>query len=759
MQLLILESPNKVKDVQKYTNQLGQPYTVMATCGHILDLPPMNRGACINLKTFTADELVPRDASGEARIAALRKAISHATKVVVATDPDREGEAIAAEVWPWIPAGKAFRATFEEITLRGVKDGLANIHSDLDRAAADAAAARRVIDRLAGWHATSTVFEKLRHLKGISAGRLQSAALRLIVDRFREHESFKPATTYGLRLKLRTGAGAEFSARLLEGETPRVFGALADAQAFPRPSAAFISALDSKQKSQRPRPPFEATSWLQVAQKALHLSIKEASFVTQALFEQGHTTYPRTDTVRVSPDAIEWARAEIARRFGPKYLPESPVEHKERGNVQGAHEAIRPTIPHEPAELSARQTGSLAQAYALIEARFLASQAASRIVDETTAVITADGAKYEATGQVEIFDGWKKVLATEAEEEPENVAHQTSKSDEEPDKLPSLMAGQQLTVVGLEVFPITTKPRPLFTQASLVAELKRLGIGRPSTYPAIVPLLFSRAWVSERATLVSNKKKRRAEAPAVLVPEPVAFELSDFLATAFPSLVDYSFTAGMEEQLDQIAAQRVSRVAVAAAWWSRFQHELESAKAIKPRIQERPDLGVCPKCDEQGRGGHLRLITGTKDDRRYEFAACDQDTKAKQVCGYTSSTEGGLLIQLTACPTCGTSMRAIQKRDGGRAWLCSNCPQPKWFVADENWNRVPVPSCSKCSNPMTHRERSNHKGDFIWACFACDVFLDSDVFGSVPPSEKAHPTKEKSTRRDPCYATTPRRQT
>ena len=131
---------------------------------------------------------------------------------------------------------------------------------------------------------------------------------------------------------------------------------------------------------------------------------------------------------------------------------------------------------------------------------------------------------------------------------------------------------------------------------------------------------------------------------------------------------------------------------------------------------------------------------------------------AEMVCGYTSPTEGGLLIPRTDCPTCGTSMRAIRRRDGGHSWLCSNCPQPKWFVADEKWNMVPVPSCSKCSKSMTHRERSNHKGDFFWACFGCEVFLDSDVFGGLPPAAKPRPTKEKSSRRDPCYATTPRRQ-
>ena len=759
MQLLILESPNKVKDVQKYASQLGQPCTVMATCGHILDLPPMNRGACIDLKTFAPTELVPRDAAGERRIAALRKAISQATRVIVATDPDREGEAIAAEVWPWIPAGRGCRATFEEITLRGVERGLSNIQTDIKRPSADAAAARRVIDRLAGWHATATVFEKLRHLKGLSAGRLQSAALRLVVDRFRENSEFKSSTTYGVRLKLRTSRGEEFTARLLDNEdSPKIFATATEAQSFPKPATASVAAVNSHRKEQKPRPPFEATSWLQVAQKALRLNVRDATAAIQSLFEQGQTTYPRTDTVRVSVDAIEWARDELSQRFGLQYVPPSPVEHKDRAGAQGAHEAIRPTIPHEPGDLGARRSGPLADAYALIEARFLASQAAARIVEQTTAIISADEAKFKATGQVELFDGWKRVLQIDAHEEPEKIDHAAQSPDDEPDALPPLQPRQALTVLEIQVVPITTKPKPLFTQAALVAELKRLGIGRPSTYPTIVPLLLSRAWVTEQAPPSTGRRKKKTDCPPVLVPEPTAFELADFLAAAFPSLVDYSFTAAMEDQLDQIEAQKLSRVEVSSAWWARFARELDVAKAIKPHVPERPDLGFCPKCQREGRGGHLRLITGTKDERRYEFAACDQDTKAKQVCGYTSPTEGGLLIPRTDCPTCGTSMRAIRRRDGGHSWLCSNCPQPKWFVADEKWTMVPVPSCSKCSKSMTHRERSNHKGNFFWACFGCEVFLDSDVFGGLPPAAKPRPTKEKSSRRDPCYATTPRRQ-
>jgi len=732
MQLLILESPNKVKDVQRYTEQLGQPCLVKATCGHILDLPPMARGACVDLKTFAPTELVPRDAAGFDRIAHLKQAITQATKVIVATDPDREGEAIAAEIWPWIPPSKAFRATFEEITLRGVEHGLNNMSPSLNRSAADAAAARRIIDRLAGWHATSVVFEKLRHLKGVSAGRLQSATLRLVVDRYRETQQFKPTSTYGIRLKLRSPTGQEFAARLLDSDnSQRIFPTQAEASAFAHPKSAAVASVDAAKKDQKPRPPFEATSWLQVAQKALHLNVKDASAAIQGLFEQGQTTYPRTDTVRVSIDAIEWARAEILRRFGPQYLPPTPIEHKDRGPSQGAHEAIRPTIPHQSFELDARRTGSWSAAYALIEARFLASQAASRIVEQTKVIISADGSSYEVSGQVEIFDGWKRVLSTDAQEEPEKP-EQGRALDEEQDALPPLKPGDQLSIVGLEIITITTKPKPSFTQAGLVAELKRLGIGRPSTYPTIVPLLLSRGWVTEHAPPAQAKRKKKAaDGLSILVPEPVALELADFLATAFPSLVDYSFTAAMEDQLDQIDSQKNSRLDVSAAWWRRFEQELSTARGIKARTQERPDLGPCPKCQSDGRAGRLRLIKGSKDDRAFEFAACDQDSKENHSCGFTSQTENGALIQLLKCPACSSLMRPVRRRDGGHSWVCSACPDTKWFLADSNWKIVRSPVCPKCSNPMTHRERSDHKGDFFWGCYSCHSFTDADVFGAI----------------------------
>lgn len=744
MNLLILESPNKVKDVQRYTQELGQACVVKATCGHLLDLPPMGEGPCVDLQTFLPTKLLPRDVSSSDRVAQLKREIDRASKVIVATDPDREGEAIAAELWPWIPPGKAYRATFEEITLRGVEHGLRHMAPELNRPAAEAASARRVIDRLAGWHATSVVFEKLRHLKGVSAGRLQSAALRLVVERFRDLQSFRPTSTYGIRLKLRTAEGQPVSARLLgQDGKPMVFERLDAAQALSKPTSATVVAVDSKKVEQKPRPPFEATSWLQVAQKALHFDVKTASATIQALFEQGQTTYPRTDTVRVSVDAIAWARGELARRFGDRYVPAEPYEHKDRGNVQGAHEALRPTIPHASAELENRRSGPLAAAYALIEARFLASQAAARVVDQTRVRLSAGEALYEATGQVEVFDGWKRVLRTDAEEEPEKP--EQGRAGEEaidPDVLPPLRPGEILAVEDAEIVTITTKPRPLFTQASLVAELKRLGIGRPSTYPTIVPLLLSRGWVKEQAPAAATNRKKTADAAlAVLVPEPVALELADFLVAAFPSLVDYAFTAILEEQLDHIEAAKNSLPDVCSTWWQRFEAELSSAKVMKPRFTERPDLGPCPKCQTEGRAGHLRLIQGRKDERPYEFAGCDQDTKDSRICGHTSPTEKGALIPIISCSSCGSRMRPVRRRDGGHSWVCSTCPEIKWFLADESWRIVKSPLCPKCTQPMAHREKSQNKGSFFWACFACSSFLDSNVFGAVD----AVPRRRKDT--------------
>jgi DNA topoisomerase-1 len=743
MDLIVLESPNKVKDVQKYAEAAGFTCRVTATVGHLLDLPPMSVGPAVDTRTFALDQLQPRDSGAGDRVNRLKAAIGQASRVIVATDPDREGEAIAAEVWQWIPASKAWRASFEEITLAGVATGLRAMRPELRTPAVEAAHARRVIDRLAGWHGTSVVFEKLRQHRGLSAGRLQSAALRLVVERHRESQVFRAISTYGVRLKVKAPGGTEFLARLVAQDgTAITFPSKSDAEGFRSPTMIGVALVDAERKTQKPRPPFEAASWLQVACKALRITVKDATQATQSLFEGGLTTYPRTDTVRVAYDAIAWARAELERRFGPAYVPPSPWEHKDRGAsaVQGAHEAIRPTIPHgPPSELEGRREHVWARAYALIEARFLASQAAARIVNETTARLEADdGAVFLAKGQVEIFDGWKRVVTTDAEEEADHAgggAAPVAFEDDGDDDLPPLAAGDRLEVLATEITTHTTKPKPLFTQASLVAELKRRGIGRPSTYHTVVPLLLGRGWATEEAAAGGEKRRKKVDQLPVLVPALVGLDLCAFLCEAFPGLVDYDFTASMEAALDEIEAGSRTRADVGAAWWSRFEPELLAARVLKPQFRERKDLGPCPKCAAEGRSGRLRLIEGVNGETKkaYSFGACDADTKETRLCGTKAQVHEGELLPSSPCPSCRQPLKAINRKDGGHSWKCE---EHGWFLADRRWRLVAPPSCPTCNTAMTHRERQDPKGEFFWACFTHKVFLASDEFGAIEKPKK-----------------------
>jgi DNA topoisomerase-1 len=748
--LILVESPNKVRDVQAYAKLAGIEATVEATAGHLVDLPPMKDGPAIDLQNLVPERLVARDGA-ENRIARLKKAIAAATRVIVATDADREGEAIAAQLWPWIPRGKAWRTAFEEITPAGVSRGLAQLRPTLDTHRAEAALCRRVVDRLAGWHATDTVFAKLPSLRGGSAGRLQSAALRLVVERSRAYSTFKATTTWGVRAHLRTQDGHELVAVVVDEDgAPHNFALKSAAEAVGLLGPIAISSLTTQRRSQSPRPPFEATSWLQVAQRALGLSVKEATAATQALFEGGVTTYPRTDTVRVAVEAISWARAEIQRRFGESYLPPEPWDHKDRKAGQGAHEAIRPTIPHGHEDLEKRTRLPQHQdAYSLIEARFLASQAAARVVDQTRVMLVdAHGVRLEARGHREIFDGWKKILTSDAVEEsldPASAPSRTTASHEVPTgPLPPLHDNDLLEVLHLEVFPRTTKPKPLFTQAALVAELRRLGIGRPSTYQSIVPLLLSRAWVNEESRKGAGRAGGRHI--KVLVPTDLGETLSDFLAESFPSLVDYAFTAELEGQLDAIESGTAVRADVIRPWWAKFELELNQAGARPAQHSERKDLGPCPRCASESRQGRLRLLKGTssKTNKPYEFAGCDTDTKDTRTCGYTAPTQDGALQSALACPACGKPMRPVRRKDGGHSW---HCAQHEWFLASRDWQLVKSPLCPECDTPMVHREKTLAKGEHFWACFAHKAFHDSDVFGRVVKKRRKQPPPKLPTRR------------
>jgi DNA topoisomerase-1 len=501
----------------------------------------------------------------------------------------------------------------------------------------------------------------------------------------------------------------------------------------PRPADGRVLSVNAERKHQRPRPPFEASSWLQVAARTLRLSVKDATRATQELFEAGSTTYPRTDTVRVADEAVTWVREEIERRFGRAYVPDKPWVHNDRGAalVQGAHEAIRPTTPHgEP--LDSRRRGQWGEAYALIEARFLASQAAARVVEKTSVKIEAGPLSFIAHGEVELFDGWRRVLAGPTEEDAATGSGPESQEDnrDDGDHLPVLAEAERLTVSALEVGAHTTRPKPLFDQASLVAELKRLGIGRPSTYQTVVPLLLSRGWVTEQRQVEARAKGSKAAPLPVLAPSAAGADLSDFLLQALPGLVDYEFTASMERALDEIESGKRRRVDVARDWWARFERELAAAKAIKPCLPERKDLGPCPSCAKAGRSGRLRLIQGVSPETKkpYEFAGCDADSREVRACGHKAQVKDGRLLPSPPCSQCAVPLRAVSRKDGGHSWRCE---EHGWFLAGRKWELVTAPKCPECSAPMVHRERRDPKGEFFWACFSHKVFLPSDRFGSV----------------------------
>ena len=348
--LIVLESPNKIGEVRKYAEKFGLAAKVTATVGHLLDLPPMSTGPGVDTARFVAIRLEPRNADAGRRIGWLRGAIDEADRVIVATDPDREGEAIAAQVWQWIPPGKAWRATFEEITAAGVARGLAAMRPELNAAAVEAAATRRIVDRLAGWHATAVVFDKLRKHKGISAGRLQSAALRLVVERYREHESFRSTTTFGVRLRVRSAAGAEFSVALLDDDgAPKTFTDKSAAEAHSVPERLKVRSVEAEKKSQKPRPPFDAPSWLQVAQKALGLTVKDGKTPGQDAAVQEpaqlvrHEARQRAPVGLVEPLALEGRQMLLqdAVKRRPLRLPSGVAGRLERLCSRGTRGCAR----------------------------------------------------------------------------------------------------------------------------------------------------------------------------------------------------------------------------------------------------------------------------------------------------------------------------------------------------------------------------------------------------------------------------------
>ena len=546
MDLVIVESPAKARTIEGY---LGKGTKVLASFGHVRDLPAADGSVDPELDFAMRWEV---SADRQKQLKAITDAARQATRVVLATDPDREGEAISwhlAEVLrakKAVPKGGMQRITFNAITRDAVRTAMANPR-EIDQPLVDAYLARRALDYLVGFTLSPVLWRKLPGAK--SAGRVQSVALRLIVEREREIEAFTPREYWSVEAMLKAASGHPFAARLtaLGGQRLDKFAlgneAAAEAARATVEAASFsVSAVDLKTVVRNPSPPFTTSTLQQEASRKLGLGAQQTMRTAQALYEAGHITYMRTDGVAMDGSAINRARDVVMERYGKEYVPEKPRFYSAKAkNAQEAHEAIRPTD-------FARTAGALglsdmdARLYDLVWKRAIASQMASARLERTTVDLLADdgSAELRATGTVVVFPGFLTLYAEGTDDLDLSSHAPAGAGDGDGARLPKLLAGERPQTQGVEKAQHFTQPPPRYSEASLVKRMEELGIGRPSTYASIIQVLKDRDYV------VLEQKRFRPQEKGRLV--------TAFLERFFERYVGYDFTAGLEGKLDDISA-------------------------------------------------------------------------------------------------------------------------------------------------------------------------------------------------------------
>ncbi|NCP18173.1 MAG: type I DNA topoisomerase [Erythrobacter sp.] len=615
MQLVIVESPAKAKTIEKY---LGKDFKVLASYGHIRDLPPKD-GSVRPDEDFAMDWEIYSDQRKRAQVKAITDAAKTADRLVLATDPDREGEAISWHVLEMLKKKKALptnvdRVTFNAITKPAVTDAMKKPRA-LDQDLIDAYLARRALDYLFGFTLSPVLWRKLPGAK--SAGRVQSVALRIIVDREREIEAFKAEEYWSIVAGFEHD-GTAFTARLvtLDGQKVDKMSLGNEAAAMAAKAAVeegrfTVAGIDTKPVKRNPAPPFTTSTLQQEAARKLGFSASHTMRCAQSLYEAGAITYMRTDGVQMDQSAIDACRDAIVDRYSEQYRPEKARYYKTKAkNAQEAHEAIRPTDFRKDKAGS----GDEARLYDLIFKRALASQMATAQLERTTVTLTEGSGQHSlrATGQVVKFPGFLAVYQESFDD----------KDDEDGGLLPQMREGDAPARTGVEANQHFTQPPPRFSEASLVKQLEELGIGRPSTYASTIQTLRDRDYVR------MEKNRFFAEESGRL--------LTAFLERFFPTYVAYDFTAGMEEELDDVSGGRAEWKAILEAFWKDFKPKSDEVMEQKPSditavldtflsdylFPERSDgkdPRFCPLCDQEGRsGGELHLRGG----RYGAFVAC-----------------------------------------------------------------------------------------------------------------------------------------
>lgn len=685
--LVVVESPAKVKTLEKF---LGGEYLIKASVGHIKDLPEDELG--VDLEKDFQPLYVTISGKGKI-IRELKKASKEVKNIYLGPDPDREGEAIAWHIAEEIGNGNKniYRVLFNEITQKAVLDALRH-PGKLQQSKYEAQQARRILDRLVGYQVSPILWEKVR--RGLSAGRVQSVAVRIICEREREIQNFVSEEYWSLTATLKgKDSPITFHAKLTKWKGRKVkMVNEAEALAIKKSLEAVaysVLKITQQEKRRHPLPPFITSRLQQEAFRKLSFPAQKTMRIAQKLYEGvdlgemgtiGLITYMRTDSVRTSTEAIQQVRGWIKSRFGEAFVPLKPNVYKSRRGAQEAHEAIRPTsIEFEPDRVKAFLDKDQIALYQLIWDRFVASQMPPAVFLQTTAEIKADDAIFMATGSVPVFSGFM-ALYKEGEDNHEN-------GDQE-NALPSLSEGETLELLGLTPKQHFTQPPYRFSEATLIKELEERGIGRPSTYATILSTIKQKGYVG------FEKGK--------FFPTELGLVVNDLLVVNFPDIFDIEFTAQMEENLDKIEEGQKDWVETLKEFYLPFQKDLEMAKVSMRDVKREmiPSDVTCERC-----GSKMVKRWG----KRGYFLACSSYPK----CRYTTEVDGngGNQVETEArCEKCGNPM-VIKNGKFGRFMACSNYPTCKFTQPLDTGVRCPQEGCGG-----TLVERRTRKGRTFYSC-------------------------------------------
>jgi DNA topoisomerase-1 len=721
--LLIVESPTKVNTLKKI---VGKDFIIKASVGHLKDLPKKKLGVDVD-NNFTPDYITIR---GKGKILSeLKAAAKKVDNIYLAPDPDREGEAIAFHIGNEIrkfAKGKIYRVSFNEITKKAVTESLNN-PTELNENRVNAQQARRILDRLVGYKISPILWKKIH--RGLSAGRVQSVALRLVVEREREIQAFNPEEYWSIALDLEGKTPPTFESKLLKiNDEKAVVSNKEQADKIVSELDGVdlvLEAITKKERKRNPIAPFITSSLQQEASRKLNFSPKKTMMLAQRLYEGlalgskgtvGLITYMRTDSVRLSDDALEMVREFIPERYGKDYLPKEANLYKSKKSAQEAHEAIRPSdVNIEPKEIKEYLEKDLFNLYNLIWSRFVACQMVPAVMDTTQFDIRSGSYLFRSNGSILKFAGFMKVYVETSEEK----ANEDQSDDKPKEKvkdsdriLPELDKGDVLKLLKINPDQHFTQPPPRFSEAMLVKDLEDKGIGRPSTYAATISVIKDRDYI--------RSEERR------LFPTELGFLVCDALVENFPEIINTQFTAKMEDQLDEIEAGKMDWIQSLRDFYKPFKINLEEAekkmKDLKSQVEETDE--VCEKCEQPmiikwGRFGKFMACTGYPECKNTKNLG--EDSKPGEPT--TDEVEG-------SCDKCESSLIMKMGRFG-KFIACSNYPECKFTKPVSLGISCPEEGCKGEISP-----RRTKKGRTF---YGCSKYPDCEFTSWAKPVSEACP--------------------